>query len=264
MRRPSALLVLLTSLATILPLSTTAFAAAPTKTASPAAQAIRHLQKIGTTSYQAATAFYLYNVLNRDPQQYKKMQALLAEGDILVPQAANPALQIKWTEFKRACTTAKFTSEGVADNDSINAVDSALTNLASNVRSNISEQQSSGKIAVDKMAEMLYDQYVTMQIMTAAYLRKSADYFGGAIVASESGTVEIDKLAEKFGTQLATLNRHYAKNPKIAPLLKVVTTKWVFIRNSFINFNQDNVPFVVGRYNQQITDKLLEAYSLAI
>lgn len=263
MLRPTVLLVLLTSLATTLPLSSTTLAATPATTASPAAQAIQKFQKIGTVSYRAATAFYLYNVLNRDPQQYKKMQALLAEGDILVPQAANPALQIKWTGFKRACTTAKFTAEGVADNDSINAVDAALTDLEATIRSNISEQQGSGKIAVDKMSEMLYDQYVIMQIMTAAYLRKSADYFGGAIVASESGQVEIDKLAGKFGTQLDTLNKHYAKNPKIAPLLKVVTTKWVFIRNSFINFNQDNVPFVVGRYNQQITDKLLEAYALA-
>jgi len=72
--------------------------------------------------------------------------------------------------------------------------------------------------------------------------------------------VEIDQLANKFSQQLAQLNSHYEKNAQVSPTLKEVTTKWTFIKNSFINFNQDNVPFIVGRYNEQITDKLLTAY----
>lgn len=230
----------------------------------PALQGIQQLQKLETVAYRGATAFYLYNVLNRDPQQFRKMQTMLTEGDGLVGMTGNAALQLKWAELKRACTSANFTSEGVADNDSINAVDSSLNDLATTIRSNISEKRASGKVAVDKMSDMLYDQYVTMQIMTSAYLRYSADYFGGAIVASRSGEVEIDKLAIKFGNQMNQLNKHYGRHPKIGPLLKEVTTRWVFVRQSFIKFNENNVPFVVGRYNEQITDKLLQAYALSL
>lgn len=236
----------------------------PTAITSPVIQTIQNLQKIETVAYRAATAFYLYNVLNRDPQQYRKMQTMLTEGDGLIGKATNPALALKWGELKKASTSARFTVEGVADNDSINAVDAALNDLASAVRANISEQRASGKVAVDKMADMLYDQYVSMQIMTSAYLRFSADYFGGAIVSSRSGEVEIDKLAVKFGSQMDQLNRHYGRNPKIAPLLKEVTTRWVFVRQSFMKFNENNVPFVIGRYNEQITDKLLQAYTLSL
>lgn len=266
MHKPAACLAIIAGLAISMPFSAAALAApaAPAATANPAVKAIQALQKIETVSYRAATAFYLYNVLNRDPQQFRKMQTMLAEGDVLLSQSGNAALQLKWDDLKRACTSAKFTSEGVAENESVNAVDTALANLASGVGANISEQRSKGNVVVDKMAAMLYDEYVTMQIMTAAYLRKSADYFGGAIVASQSGEIEIDQLAIKFGSQLEQLNRYYGNHPKVGPLLKEVTTRWVFVRNSFIKFNENNVPFVIGRSNEQITDKLLAAYSIVM
>ncbi len=232
-------------------------AAAP---ASPAAHTIRNLQQLETLSYKAATSFYLYSVLNRDPAQLKRMQTELASGDVMVQKIGVGGVSSRWNELKRAVTNAKFTSEGVADNPSINAVDAALNTLTQNLRNLEAEQRTAGNIAADKMAEMLYDQYVLMQVMTAAYLRQSADYFGGAIVASQGPQVEIDKLAVKFSSQLDQLNKHYAKNPQVSATLKDVTTKWTFIKRSFMNFNQDNVPFIVGRYNEQITDKLLTAY----
>lgn len=237
---------------------------ASTAQAAPAAsaqvQTIRNLQHLETLSYKAATAFYLYSVLNRDPDQFKKMQAQLSAGDALAQKLGNGGLTGKWNDLKKATTSAKFTSEGVADNNSINAVDAALSTLTQSLRAIETEQRTAGNIAVDKMADMLYEEYVLMQVMTAAYLRKSADYFGGAIVASQGPQVEIDVLANKFSAQLDQLNRHYEKNPQVGPTLKEVTTKWVFVKNSFINFNRDNVPFIVGRYNEQITDRLLTAY----
>lgn len=223
-------------------------------------QVLRPLQHLETASYQAATAFYLYSVLNRDPQHYKKMQEHLAAGDALVKGLANNAINPKWASFKQAIAGAKFTSEGVADNPSLNGIDAALTALAQVLRNIRSEQRAAANVATDKMADMLYDQHVLMQVMTAAYLRKSADYFGGAVVASQAPQVEIDQLASKFSAQLETLNQYYARNPEVSLVLREVTTKWAFIRNSFINFNQDNVPFIVGRYNEQITAKLLAAY----
>lgn len=235
-------------------------AAAEAAAASPQVQAIRSLQHLETVSYRAATAFYLYSVLNRDPQQYKKMQKQITDGDALMASLANPGIAPKWNDFKRTLTSAKFTSEGVADNASINAIDASLSALTQALRAEENQQRAAGHIVVDKMADLLYEQYVLMQVMTSAYLRKSADYFGGAIVATQGPQVEIDQLAEKFGTQLDQLNRYYAKNPQVSAALKDVTTKWVFIRDSFINFNKDNVPFIVGRYNEQITDKLLNAY----
>lgn len=228
--------------------------------AAPQIQTVRNLQHLETLSYKVATAFYLYSVLNRDPSLHKRMQAELASGDALVQKLGNGGVTSRWNELKRTATSAKFTTEGVADNPSINAVDAALSTLTQTIRTLEAEQRTAGNVAVDKMADMLYEEYVLMQVMTAAYLRKSADYFGGAIVASQGPQVEIDQLAIKFSSQLDQLNRHYAKNPQVSPTLKEVTTKWAFIKNSFMNFNQDNVPFIVGRYNEQITDRLLTAY----
>lgn len=237
----------------------------PAAQAAPAAstlpQSLRSVQQLETVSYQAATHFYLHSVLNRDPEHLKKAQAQLATGDALVKSLGIGSITPRWNTFRQAIGSARFTSEGAPENDSLNAIDAALTNLTQALRTNRTEQRLSANVTTDKMADLLYDQHVLMQVMTAAYLRKSADYFGGAIVQSQAPQVEIDQLANKFQAQLDQLNKHYAKNGEVAPLLREVNTKWIFIRKSFINFNENNVPFIVGRYNEQITQKLLEAYT---
>lgn len=224
------------------------------------AQSLQALQQLETVSYQAATSFYLYCVLNRDPQHIKKTQANIATGDALVKSLNTPGITGKWTTFKQTIANADFTSEGMVENDSLIAVDAAHSALAQTLRSSRTEQRLSTNTATDKMADMLYDQHVLMQVMTAAYLRKSADYFGGSIVQSQGPQVEIDLLANKFTAQQDALMKHYARNAEVSALLREVNTKWIFIRKSFINFNENNVPFIVGRYNEQITEKLLIAY----
>lgn len=254
------LLALAVSVSVTGTLTASVSAAAPAAAASPAMASIKALQTLETVSYQAATSFFLYSVLNRDPQHLKKAQAYMATGDGLVATLGNPAINGKWTAFKQSITSARFTSEGMAENASLNTVEASLTALSTLVRSERMEQRQAANVASDKMADMLYEQHVLMQTMTTAYLHKSADYFGGSIVASTGPQVEIDKLAAKFQSQLEQLNRHYAKNAAVAAALREVTTKWTFIRGSFINFNENNVPFIVGRYNEQITEKLLLAY----
>lgn len=235
-------------------------AAAPAAAADSPQQALHTLEHLETASYQAATAFYLYSVLNRDPEQYKKAQAQLSAGDSLVQSLGDSTIKAKWTAFKQAIASAKFTSEGVVENATLNAIDGSLTALTQALRSQRTAQRTAANVNIDKMADMLYDEHVLMQVMTAAYLRKSADYFGGAIVASQAPQVEIDKLASNFTEQLDALSQYYKKNADVSATLHEVNTKWLFIRDSFINYNQNNVPFIVGRYNEQITTKLLAAY----
>lgn len=244
----------------ILLLSSGSVLAATTATSNPQLKTLYNLQQLETVSYKAATSFYLYSVLNRDPQHFKNMQSSTTLGDALVQQIGKPAITTQWQTYKKKLTTAHFTEEGVADNPSILAVDGALSTLTQSLRQAGAEERKAQNFTSDKMADMLYDQYVTMQIMTAAYLRKSADYFGGAIVATQGPQVDLEKLANKFSSQLDQLKVHYAKNAEITATLKEVTTKWIFIRSSFINSNQNNVAFVIGRYNEQITDKLLSVY----
>lgn len=240
--------------------ATPALAAPAPVSASASANSLQALQQLETVSYQAATSFYLYCVLNRDPQHIKKAQAQVTAGEARVKSLNNPGISSKWTTFKQAIANADFTSEGMVENQSLIAVDSAHSALAQALRSSRTEQRLSTNIATDKMSDMLYDQHVLMQVMTAAYLRKSADYFGGSIVQSQGPQVEIDLLANKFTAQQDALMKHYAKKAEVATLLREVNTKWIFIRKSFINFNENNVPFIVGRYNEQINERLLLAY----
>ncbi|MES2917600.1 MAG: hypothetical protein V4729_03165 [Pseudomonadota bacterium] len=254
------LMALAISVSAVGVLTASVSAAAPAAAASTSTASIKSLQQLETTTYQTATSFFLYSVLNRDPQHLKKSQAYMAVGDGLVASIGHAGISAKWAAFRQAINSTRFTSEGMAESDSLSAINGTLTALTQAMRSQRMEQRAAANVATDKMADMLYDQHVLMQVMTTAYLHKSADYFGGAIVQSNAPQVDIDKLAAKFQGQLDQLNRHYAKNKAVAPALREVTTKWTFIRNSFINYNENNVAFIVGRYNEQINERLLLAY----
>lgn len=237
-------------------------AVSTTAATNPFISVIHNLQKVETLAYRASTTFYLHNVLNRDPQQLRKMQAALSEGDQLIALIGNPALTLKWGELKTACTSTKYTKDGAPESASLNAVDNTLSSLVTAVEANISEQRNTGKITIDKMKGMLYDQYVTMQIMTSTYLHDAADSFGGGVFYTESDSVDIEELAKKFDTQQAQLSKYYSNNPQVSLLLKDVKTRWVFVRKSMVNYNEKSAPFVIGHYNEQITNKLLQAFYL--
>lgn len=231
----------------------------------PELQTFFNIQALETTSYQATTSFYLYSVLNRDPQQYKKMLAKIDDADELVKTLNKPDVTSQWKALKKTLTSAAFTSDGAVENNSLVEVDNALNILTKNLRALDANERNAHKLKSDKMTDMVYEQYVLMQQMTAAYLRKSADYFGGSITGRHgSETIDIEQTAKKFTNQLDQLKQHYAKNPEISKTLREITTKWVFIRESLINFNQESVPFIVGRYNEQITERLLSTYEKLI
>ena len=223
----------------------------------------RHnLQDLGASSYKAVTAFYLFCALNRDPEQLKKMQAQFQEGDALVKKLNDGDIADKWGKLKQAAASAHFNDEGIVAPVSIHAVDAALDNLTQNLSSAKEQKLLTGNISADKMADMLYDEFVLMQTMTTVYLHKSTSNQSDSSVTtgpSEDPQENIDSLSNRFTSQLGQLNRYYGQNPQVGAILKEVATKWAFIKGSLVNASHENVSFIVGRYNEQITDRLLTA-----
>ncbi len=118
----------------------------------------------------------------------------------------------------------------------------------------------SDQITSNRRVEAARSAAVTLSQMMAKYSVRSnmavSQTFQG------SATEEpLDVKAKKFETLLTEVS----SGPKSDPLkaaLDDINAKWQFIRNSYINYNENNVSFVIDRYSKGILEALDDTISL--
>ncbi|OHY82998.1 hypothetical protein [Marinobacter sp. AC-23] len=71
----------------------------------------------------------------------------------------------------------------------------------------------------------------------------------------------LDEQAKEFDKLLEAMNNGDSKD-ELKALLNDVTAKWQFIRGSYINYNENNVGFVIDRYSKRILESLTTAITL--
>jgi hypothetical protein len=78
-----------------------------------------------------------------------------------------------------------------------------------------------------------------------------------------SSDVPLDEQARLFDTLLADVKKGDASG-ELKSTLDNLSSKWQFIRSSYINFNDNNVAFVIDRYSKGILDGLETAIGLLL
>lgn len=73
--------------------------------------------------------------------------------------------------------------------------------------------------------------------------------------------VALDEQARELDQLLNTLNNGESEDD-LRILLEDISSKWQFIRASYINYNENNVGFVIDRYSQRILEGLTAAIDL--
>lgn len=71
----------------------------------------------------------------------------------------------------------------------------------------------------------------------------------------------LDQQARELDQLLETVANGKSNN-ELNALIEGVTGKWKFIRGSYINYNENNVGFVINRYSKQILSGLTEAITM--
>lgn len=71
----------------------------------------------------------------------------------------------------------------------------------------------------------------------------------------------LDEQAKEFDELLNTLNKGNSEG-ELKALLNDISSKWQFIRDSYINYNENNVGFVIDRYSKRILEGLTTAIKL--
>ena len=112
----------------------------------------------------------------------------------------------------------------------------------------------SAQITVDNRVEAARSAAVTMAQMMAKYSVRS----NLAVSQTFQGTSSeepLDVKAQRFESLLSQLST----GPNSTPLktaLDDINSKWLFIKNSYINYNENNVSFVIDRYSKGILETL--------
>ena len=118
----------------------------------------------------------------------------------------------------------------------------------------------STKITPDKRLEAARSAAVTLAQMMAKYSVRS----NSSVTQTFQGTATdepLDVKAKALDSLLAEIRKGKSTG-ELKALLEDISSKWEFIRTSYINYNENNVSFVIDRYSRGILEGLTATISL--
>lgn len=101
---------------------------------------------------------------------------------------------------------------------------------------------------------------VLMAKMMAKYSARSYSSVSQTFQGSATEAA-LDEQARTFDTLIQTLTAGETSE-EVRRAVDGVATKWQFIRSSYINFNDDNVPFIIDRYSKGILEGLSDTIAM--
>lgn len=120
--------------------------------------------------------------------------------------------------------------------------------------------QESGAAGAKPRVEAARSAAIIMAQMMAKYSARThstvAQTFQGA-----SSDVPLDQQALEFDALLSEINKGSTEG-QLKSALSDLSSKWQFIRGSYINYNDNNVSFVIDRYSKGILQELSTAIEL--
>lgn len=120
--------------------------------------------------------------------------------------------------------------------------------------------QESSETDINSRVEAARSAAITMAQMMAKYSARThssvAQTFQGA-----SNELPLDEQAKKFDALLERVAQGNSEG-QLKQSLNDLTSKWEFIRNSYINYNDNNVAFVIDRYSKGILKGLATTIGL--
>ncbi len=116
----------------------------------------------------------------------------------------------------------------------------------------VSDQQ---KVKLPEMLAKSRRSAFTMAVMMTKYAARSTSNIS-QVFQGEDPEETLDILASEFDRNLQQLLQLDYADTSTNELLRKTQIKWNFIRNSYMNYNENNVNFVVNRYSRQIIESL--------
>lgn len=237
-------------------------------TADQASHLLAQLHQMRIESYLAINAFYNYSTNTGDKSlaaeaksatqriENRLTQISNAPEASEIPEAISP-LKDHWKRYRGLLNTniKEVTKQGYTDLRL--TIEMSEANLAF-VRATGEAMERLKKSTGHQPSELLLNvREATLQIahlMTAYAARSSSNV---AQVAQGAETEKpLDVLAREFTDRLTRLGTITQADTASRKVVDDITTKWNFIQNSYINYNENNVSYIVDLYSKRILDSL--------
>ncbi|KAA1173896.1 hypothetical protein FWJ25_10815 [Marinobacter salinexigens] len=119
----------------------------------------------------------------------------------------------------------------------------------------------SNETATSPRVEAARSAAVKMAQMMAKYSARTNSSVSQTFQGSASET-PLDVQAREFDALLSTVKKGNSSDKALKAAIEDVASKWLFIRNSYINYNENNVSFVIDRYSKGILKGLANTIDL--
>lgn len=127
-----------------------------------------------------------------------------------------------------------------------------LSVLSEQVYDEVADQEATPTVSDLELAR---EASVTMALMVTRYSARSSSSVSQVFQGADSEK-SLDKLARDFESNLEELRSRVGDNEELADMLSDANSKWRFIRGSYIEYDEENVAFVINRYSISIIETL--------
>lgn len=211
-------------------------------------------------SYYSINSFYNYSANMADKKHKQLIEQSLSELDQLMQALAQEdtaANQEAWQSYRTLLVDNIEEVSATGYPDLRLAGDMAEANVALNK----SLEQLYTKLAkqseLDKTTAAAHKASKTLALMMTKYSSRSTSTVS-QLYLSDNAELTLDGLATDFEKQLQALEQGLGKNDEARAHLNSAQTKWDFIKDSYINYNENRVNFIVNLYSAKIIDDLAQ------
>lgn len=237
--------------------------------ASEPAAVLRNLHQAQVSLQTTASAFHRYQGSEGDEHQLQELDGALgklreqlqsAVQDLaeLGLTAEQEKVQGHWRDTARDLNSAMtaITGSGFAEGQVINGylLNTLRTSVALKNAYKAVEKRTG--VPVSPVLQALRDQTALFQEMAALYMEQNTTQYLYTYRSEADNQDTLDKMAQRFSFGLDDTEKLLAGNPDAIRALNTIRNKWRFLENSFINYNERAVPYLVLKFGGEITADL--------
>lgn len=209
-------------------------------------------------SYYSINSFYNYSANMADKKHKQLIDQSLAELDQLMlalAQENTAASQEAWQRYRALLVDNIEEVSATGYPDLRLAGDMAEANVALNKSLEQLYTELVKQSELDQGTASAHKASKTLALMMTKYSSRSTSTVS-QLYLSDNAELTLDGLAADFEKQLKTLEHALGKNDEARTHLNAAQTKWDFIKDSYINYNENRVNFIVNLYSMKIIEDL--------
>jgi hypothetical protein len=232
-------------------------------------KALQHVYRAQVNAYYSINSFYNFSVNQADQAQLEQVNEAVAEVDQQLNELATmltdgaskdtlKATQDLWTKYRKILDQNVKTVLKTGFIDLRLSGDMTLNNIALQDQLQILLNSLSAGAKTEEFRHICHKSAVTLALMMTKYSARTTSTVSQVYSGGES-EVTIDALAKEVDDALRNLMRLGAARDSTRTTLDSAWSKWEFIRNSYMNYNENRVNFIVNLYSRKIISLIEEA-----